>query len=424
MGFKEYFAEQTEKNRQLRVKRMQNFYRDYRQKMINLADRSTGIVSFNNGKLDYTPGSSDNIQYVDLWNDFQQRAREKKIQIDKNTFDGIWKEFERMKYDKWLEAYDFANESGATKKDFDNLYRDNPTYRRDGLDVSAKAFPQDEFGQAARAQFSSNFMPTGGDDFMNRTEGMSFEKVKDWAVENPMLATGAGVGTYMAGKHWGPGMLDRAKNIGMGKPSLGGLGPGLGVYGTGEMLKFGGSLLGMEDEGRVAGDVAQIGLGGRGLYNSMNVKGSSDMVRKRLASNLAKSSPQQLIANAKALGVDSKTIKTGSRKNASAKSIKTLQKAVKNKVLNQSLNKTMATKGVNKIAVKAATTLGTKALARTALSSLGPIGLAANIGWGVYDLGDYMGWWGGDEPEQPVQNPAPEKPAAPTYNFRTSSRTY
>ena len=83
----------------------------------------------------------------------------------------------------------------------------------------------------------------------------------------------------------------------------------------------------------------------------------------------------------------------------------------------------MSNKGVSQVAVKAATKLGTKALTRTALASLGPIGLAANIGWGVYDLGDYMGWWGGDDEPQAAPQPEPvvQKPA---YQPKVSRRTY
>ena len=376
------------RNAELKQKRELAFYRDFQNKLVTRADASSGRVTFMNGVLGYNEGASDDISKIGLWNEFQTLANQKDVTIDKQLFDQMYQEFVTQKNAKWYDAFEYALSSGADPDDLKELFKTNPKYRRDFLTVQ-NSLPMDESGQYYRGMMGEA-QPTGAE--MRGENWVS--GAADWAKEHPLMATGAAVGTGLAAKKFGPGLVNRLQGMGGGGgvPAAGGWGPGgkfmTGLRGagpafTGQLAGMGLGMLGMDERtAGFAGAGIGGGLTGRHMYRTMQPLYNVG-VKEALSASLSKGGKAAIIKNAEALGVSGKTV---SNIKKGVKGSQAVAKAAIKKKVAASSSKALLKTGISQTLKTGAKFAGQQAIKKGALVGAGPIGWLIGAGWTAYDI--------------------------------------
>ena len=376
------------KQSELQTKRELKFYEDFRNNLVTKANSAAGRVTYLNGNLAYNQGVKGNISKIGLWNDFQTLANKKGITVKKELFDQMYQEFVTEKNSAWFDAYEYAINSGADPDDLKEMFKTNPDYRRDFLTVQS-SLPMDELGQYYRGMMAET-QPTGRE---MRGEGF-ISGVTDWAKENPVMATGTAVGTGLAAKKFGPGLVERFKGMSGpgGPPAGGGWAPG-GKAATflrgaspafaGQLAGAGLGMLGMDEKtAGLAGAGVGAGLTARHMQRTLQPLYSIG-VKDALSKDLIKGGKAAIIKNAKALGVSKKAISSLEKGTKGSQTV--VKNAIKKKVTDTS-SKALLKTGISSSLKTGAKFAGQQAIKKAGLIGAGPIGWMIGAGWTAYDI--------------------------------------
>ena len=382
---RERMASLLDANRQrqeaIDAQRTSDFYRALQTEFQNLLQKGSSSVSYSNGNLQYNPGNLAIKDKTTLWNEFQRIAKSKQIPIDVETFNTLYNDFKSAQNATWRKSFDEAIAMGAREKDVHRLFRDDPRFAKDFLDIEATGFSADELGTMERLEFSK-YKPSGsymrhGDTFMGSGA------IPEWMGDNPLTTTGIGLGAA-GGAYMLRNKLPNFLKGGAMKSGAAAFTP---------MLM---SQLGAPQGATHIARLASAGyLGKKAITNVpkdyKSIRGAlSSSVRDGMMKDIKAMQSKELREMARAFDIKDKGIKKAA-----------LQKTVSNKIKDQSVKQTVSTlgkkKGANYLRNKAAL-WGVKAAGRQAAgSSLPLIGNVAMGLWSAYDLIDLgIDYFGGE----------------------------
>ena len=415
-------AAQEEKIKAIQQKRRERFHLEWQDKLIKLADSSTGRVQFMNGKLSYDPGSETDFEYTDMWNAYTQEANRSNVTVSKETFDSFYDTFMLAKQNLFLQSLAYAQDTGATNKQFKALFNESDFFKKEFFNIKSQ-LPNTEEGMLAD-QRMSEMMPDRYEMQHGDTWKATGARAMDWAKENPYWTAGGAAAGLWGMKKFGPNMIDKMKGVwtgglGTGAQSglfkYGGAGPIGTAIGVGTGIKALGPMAGLsEGQSRGLGNIAQAGIGGGYLYSGVNPQ-YQQALRNKLISNLQSTTGGKaaLLKNARALNVkvpDSVLRKNASKKSIDALRAKTVTKA-KSLITKQGSSKILQS-GLSKFATKGVTKAGQNIIGKTLLRGFGPAGMLLSTAWSLYDLYNY-GF--GDKESAPAQ-PAEDVVSVDEYN--------
>ena len=229
---------------------------------------------------------------------------------------------------------------------------------------------------------------------LKKVEHTEARKLKDWAKENPIPATVTAVGTGLAAKKFGPGLVERFKGMSGpgGPPAGGGWAPG-GKAATflrgaspafaGQLAGAGLGMLGMDEKtAGLAGAGVGAGLTARHMQRTLQPLYSIG-VKDALSKDLIKGGKAAIIKNAKALGVSKKAISSLEKGTKGSQTV--VKNAIKKKVTDTS-SKALLKTGISSSLKTGAKFAGQQAIKKAGLIGAGPIGWMIGAGWTAYDI--------------------------------------
>jgi len=204
----------------------------------------------------------------------------------------------------------------VTQEDYNNLYRNNPEYKKMIQDTYIDALNS---GDTQTRDSLHTLIPSG-----------TGEGLVNWVKENPLIAAGAAMGAYEGGKY--------LKGTEKGGKFLKGKGGPLAIAAGVGIPWLAGSMGATESEQRalqIAG-----GLGAGGYYGK---QAFDTYMKPKYGQVVASASKADLLKRAKALGVDGSEKWTMKTKGLTADKI---SESIYDKTQNQSIRKTVKATGV------------------------------------------------------------------------------
>ena len=350
-----------EKDKLIQQERTLKMHQEIQREMFKMASEGMGRLTYANGQLKYEHGKDAKMSKVDLWNHFTEYANKKNIQLDQETFNGLYEQYKAEQNDLWLESFRFAEASGAKAKDFHKLFRSNERYAKDFMDVESTGFAPDDPNKLEFSQYK----PSG--QYMRHGDSwMGAGPISEWVGENPWTTAGIGAGVAGAG-YMARNPIGRVLKGGYGM-----IGPGgLAAIGVPAALGMMGAPQGLQTAAGVASSGYFLGKAGETVFRNQVNKAASHLTKP------------QMIDLAKKLGVDDKALK-GSKA--------VVEKALGDKVRSSSaLN---IGKAVKTTKGKAEKTIGSKLLSWTGRAGSnigkgsrgGKIGAGVMAAYSIYDL--------------------------------------
>ena len=300
-----------------------DFNLEFANALTNSAMKIKPVIQYDGSDLSFSSGDATPKSREDLWNTYTSNAKSWGIKPDTAKFENEILPFYKAKTTKSFmdSIYRMQLDPEVTQQDYTNLYRNNAEYRKMIEDTYVDALNS---GDTQTRDSLHGLIPSG-----------SGEGLVNFVTENPLLVAGGVAG--------GIGLKNMLKGTEKGAKAskfLKGKGGPLAIAAGIGIPMLAGSMGATEGEQRalqIAG-----GLGAGGYFGK---QAFDNYMRPRYGEVVASASKSDLITRAKALGIDTKNLKTADE----------ISEKIYEKTQKQSIRKTVKATGVKPFSKKAMT---------------------------------------------------------------------